>query len=215
LLQGQVSTVDSSPVFLLLTAAGLRLGASFYVTKVLSLAAFVVLAGALVVSAWRERQPTIQAVLSGLVVLVLSPFGVKWLADGMETSLAVLSVMGLALTLEDDGRRTVRGAAIAAICVLVRPELGGLVAIVVAGQLLRAKPRLAAATAIGLAVAVAAIAVVFGGVWSDAAVAKLRLAYTLQEFIAAGGHCRRRRYVRRRPVRDLADPARRRRTACE
>jgi hypothetical protein len=182
LLQGQVSTVDSSPLFLLLTAAGLRLGASLYVTKVLSLAAFAGLAGALVRRAWREQEPAPQARLSGLVVLVLSPFGVKWLADGMETSLAVLSVIGLALTLDDDGRRTVRGAAVAAICVLVRPELAGLVAIVVAGQMLRAKPRLAAATAIGLIIALAAIAIVFGGVWSDAAVAKLRNAYTLEEF---------------------------------
>src|SRR5215831_17010202 len=111
LLQGQVSTVDSSPVFLLLTAAGLRLGASFYVTKLLSLAAFAGLAGVLAVRAWQERQPTLQALLTGFVVLVLSPFGVKWLADGMETSLAVLSVIGLARTLDDDGRGTLRSAA--------------------------------------------------------------------------------------------------------
>ena len=183
LLQGQVSTVDSSPLFLLLTAAGFRLGATFYVTKLLSVAAFAALAGVLVIRAWQERQPTLQALLTGLVVLVLSPFGVKWLADGMETSLAVLSVIGLALTLDDDGRRIGRSAAIAAICALVRPELAGLAAFVIAGQLLRAKPRLAAATAIGLVVALAVIAAIFGGVWSDAAVAKLRHAYTLQEFV--------------------------------
>lgn len=183
LLQGQVSTVDSSPLFLLLTAAGLRLGASFYVTKLLSLATFTALAGALVVAAWRERQPAVQAVLCSLVVLVLSPFGVKWLADGMETSLAVLSVIGLALTFEDDDRRTVRSAALAAISALVRPELAGLAALVIAGQLLRSKPRLAFAAAIGLAVALAAIAAVFGGLWSDAAIAKLRHAYTVQEFV--------------------------------
>jgi hypothetical protein len=182
LLQGPVSTVDSSPLFLLLTAAGLHLGASFWVTKLLSVAAFAGLAGVLVAAAWRERQPALQSLLSGLVVLVLSPFGVKWLADGMETSLAVLSVMALALTLEGDGRRTVRSAVLAVISVLVRPELAGLAAIVVAGQLLRAKPRLAAATAVGLVVALVAIAAIFGGVWSDAAVAKLRHAYTLEEF---------------------------------
>jgi hypothetical protein len=67
--------------------------------------------------------------------------------------------------------------------VLVRPELAGLAAIVVAGQLLRTKPRLAVATAIGLVVALAAIAAVFGGVWSDAAIAKLRHVYTVQEFV--------------------------------
>ncbi len=183
LLQGQVSTVDSSPVFLLLTAAALHFGLSFYVTKLLSVAAFAALAGVLVIRAWREPQPARQALLSGLVVLVLSPFGVKWLADGMETSLAVLSVMGLALTLEDEGRRPVRSAVLAAICVLVRPELAGLVAIVIAGQVLRAKPRLAVASAIGLVVSLAAIAIVFGGVWSDAAIAKLRNAYTFEEFV--------------------------------
>src|SRR5262249_40074048 len=80
LLQGQVSTVDSSPIFLLLTAAGLRLGASFYVTKLLSIAAFSGLASVLAIRAWRERQPTLQALLCGFVVLVLSPFGVNWLA---------------------------------------------------------------------------------------------------------------------------------------
>src|SRR5262249_27106172 len=161
----------SSPLFLLLTAAGLRLGISFYVAKLLSLAAFAGLAGALVVAAWRERQPALQALLAGFAVLALSPFGVKWLADGMETSLGVLSVIGLALTLEDEGRRTVRSAATATLSMLVRPELAGLAAIVVAGQLLRGKTRLAAATAIGLVVALAAIAAIFGGVWSDAAIA--------------------------------------------
>src|SRR5262245_53033475 len=95
LLQGQVSTVDSTPLFLFLTAAGLRLRISFYVAQLLSLAAFAGLAGALVVAAWRERQPALQALLAGFAVLALSPFGVKWLADGMETSLAVLSVIGL------------------------------------------------------------------------------------------------------------------------
>src|SRR5215471_2594165 len=57
LLQGQASTIDSSPVFLLLTAAALRLGLSFYVTKLLSIAAFAALAGVLVIHAWREPQP--------------------------------------------------------------------------------------------------------------------------------------------------------------
>lgn len=75
----------------------------------------------------------------------------KWLADGMEISLAVLSVIRLALTLEDGGRQTVRSAVLAAICVL--PELASLVIIVVAAQVLRGKRGLAAATAIGLLVA--------------------------------------------------------------
>jgi hypothetical protein len=183
LLQGQVSTVDSSPAFLLLTAAGLRLGASFEVTKLLSILGFAALVASLIVRAWRERHSAAGAMLAGLVVLVLSPFGVKWLTDGMETSLAALSAAALAMTLEDDDRRTLRSTVVAAVCGLVRPELAALVAVVVLGQLLRGKSRLAIAALLGLLAALAAIFVVFGAVWSDAAIAKLRHAYTLEEFV--------------------------------
>src|SRR6185437_16100137 len=76
------SFADSSPLFLVLTAAGLALGGSFYVTKILSLAAFGALVAALIAAAWRERHPQAQAIVVALLVLVLSPFGVKWLTDG-------------------------------------------------------------------------------------------------------------------------------------
>ena len=51
------SFANSSPLFLLLTAAGLALGGTFYVTKMLSLAAFGALVAVLIVAAWRERHP--------------------------------------------------------------------------------------------------------------------------------------------------------------
>lgn len=183
LLQGQVSTVDSSPVFLLLTAGGLALGGSFYVTKLLSLASYIALVGLVLVQACRDPHPVIRALLFGFGALILSPFGVKWLTDGMETSLAVLAAVALAGTLEDDGRRSLRSAAYASLCVAVRPELAGLVVVVAIGQLLRGRPRLAIGALAGALAALAAIDAVFGGVWSDAAVAKLRHAYTGEEFV--------------------------------
>src|SRR6478752_1284510 len=70
-------------------------------------------------------------------------FGVKWLTDGMETSLAVLLALLLATTLDGDRRRPEGAGAIALLCVLVRPELAALVAVAVVGQLVRSNRRLA------------------------------------------------------------------------
>ena len=177
------SFADSSPLFLLLTAAGLALGGSFYVTKLLSLAAFGALVAVLIAAAWRERHPPAQLVIAALLLFVLSPFGVKWLTDGMETSLAVLLALLLGATLDGERHRPVGAGVIALLCVLVRPELVALVAVTVVGQLARSNRRLAIATALGGLAAVAALYGVFGGLWSDAAVAKLRYGYSLTEFL--------------------------------
>ncbi len=175
------SFADSSPLFLALTALGLALGGSFTVPKLLSLAAFGALVALLVVAAWRERHPQARAIVVALLVLVLSPFGVKWLTDGMETSLAVLLALMLATTLESD--KPIGAAVLAFLCVVVRPELVALVAITVIGQAVRSNRRLALATAVGGLAAVAVLYGVFGGFWSDAAIAKLRYGYSLLEFL--------------------------------
>jgi hypothetical protein len=177
------SFADSSPLFLLLTAAGLALGGSFYVTKLLSLVAFGALVAVLIVASRRERHAPARWVIVALLVLVLSPFGVKWLTDGMETSLAVLLALLLAATLDGERHRPIGAGLIALLCVLVRPELVALVAVTVVGQVARANRRLAIATALGGLGAAAALYGVFGGLWSDAAVAKLRYGYSLAEFL--------------------------------
>ena len=181
------SFADSSPLYLLLTAAGLALGGSFYVTKILSLAAFAALVALLLVAAWRERHPQAQAIIVALLVLVLSPFGIKWLTDGMETGLAVLLALLLAQALDSRRHRPVGAGVIALLGVLLRPELAALVAVAVVGQLVHANRRLAMAMAMAMAVGgLAAVAVlygVFGTLWSDAAVAKLRYGYSLAEFL--------------------------------
>jgi hypothetical protein len=177
------SFADSSPLYLLLTAAGLALGGSFYVTKLLSLAAFGALVALLVVAARRERHPQAQAIIVALLVLVLSPFGVKWLTDGMETGLAVVLALMLAHTLDSGRHRPVGVAVIAFLCVLLRPELAALVAVAAVGQLVRSNRRRALATALGGLAAVAVLYGVFGTLWSDAAVAKLRYGYSLAEFL--------------------------------
>jgi hypothetical protein len=177
------SFADSSPLYLLLTAAGLALGGSFYVTKIISLVAFGTLVALLVISAWRERHPQAQAVIVALLVLVLSPFGVKWLTDGMETGLAVLLALMLAATLDGERHRPVGAGVVALLCVLLRPELVALVAVTVVGHVVRANRRLAMATALGGLAAVAVLYGVFGTLWSDAAVAKLRYGYSLAEFL--------------------------------
>ena len=181
------SFADSSPLFLALTAAGLALGGSFYVTKILSLAAFAALVALLSVAAWREPQPRAQAIIVALLGLVLSPFGVKWLTDGMETSLAVLLVLLLAATLDGGRHRPVGAGGIALLCVLVRPELVALVAVAIVGQVVRSNRRsnrrLALATALGGLAAMALLYGAFGHLWSDAAVAKERYGYPLAEFL--------------------------------
>jgi hypothetical protein len=177
------SFADSSPLYLLLTAAGLALGGSFYVTKLLSLAAFAALVAVLIAAAWRARHPPARLVIVALLLFVLSPFGVKWLTDGMETSLAVLLALLLGATLDGERHRPVGAGVVALLCVLVRPELVALVAVTVVGQLVRSNRRLALATALGGLAAVAALYAVFGGLWSDAAVAKLRYGYSLAEFL--------------------------------
>lgn len=177
------SFADSSPLFLLLTAAGLALGGSFYVTKILSLAAFIGLVALLVAAAWRERHPPAQAAIVALLVLVLSPFGVKWLTDGMETSLAVVLALLLALTLDGERHRPVGVGVIALLCVLLRPELVVLVAVTAVGQLVRSNRRLAMATALGGGAALAVLYGAFGDLVSDAAVAKQRYGYSLAEFV--------------------------------
>src|SRR6185503_3089701 len=113
------SFADSSPLFLLLTAAGLALGGTFYVTKLLSLAAFGALVAVLIVAAWRERHPPARWVIVAMLLFVLSPFGVKWLTDGMETSLAVLLALLLAATLDREHHRPVAVGMTALLCVLV------------------------------------------------------------------------------------------------
>jgi hypothetical protein len=177
------SFADSSPLFLLLTALGLVLGGSFYVPKILSLAAFGGLVALLVIAAWRERHPQARVIVVALLVLALSPFGVKWLTDGMETSLAVLLALLLAMTLDGERPRPIGAGLIALLCVLVRPELVALVAVTAVGQVMRSHRRLAMATALGGLVAVAALYGAFGGLWSDAAVAKLRYGYSMLEFL--------------------------------
>jgi hypothetical protein len=177
------SFADSSPLFLLLTTAGLALGGSFYVTKILSLAAFGALVALLVAATWRERHPPAQAIIVALLVLVLSPFGVKWLTDGMETSLAVLMALMLAHTLDSERHRPVGTGLIALSCVLLRPELVALVAVTAAGQVLRSNRRSATAAALGGVAALAVLYGVFGHLWSDAAVAKERYGYSLAEFL--------------------------------
>ena len=97
-----------------------------------------------------------------MLVFVLSPFGVKWLTDGMETSLAVLLALMLAATLDSERHRPIGAGMVALLCVLVRPELVALVAVTVVGQLVRSNRRLAMATALGGLVAVALLYGVFG-----------------------------------------------------
>ena len=175
------SLTDSSPAFLLLTAAGYWLTSSFYVTKILSLAGYLALIALLGRKALKETEPVPQALAVACLLLAVSPFAVRWLSDGMETSLAVVCVLLFASA----GSRAKPGwaALLAGLCVLLRVELAALVVFAAAGELLRGRPKTAAAALLGAVVGLLAIHLFAGTIVPDAAIAKARSLYSIGEFV--------------------------------
>ena len=85
----------SSPVFVLLAAAVHGLVETDFTTKFLSIVFYVALVGGLARPRPARAGGPARAAWLAVAVLAMSPIGVRWLTDGMETSL----VAGLALLL--------------------------------------------------------------------------------------------------------------------
>ncbi len=172
----------SSPVFVLLAAAVHGLVETDFTTKFLSIAFYVALVAGLVVLTARAAGPA-RAGWLALAVLVISPIGVRWLTDGMETSLAAGIALLLGIAAAGAGQpgiaRTGGLVLLGAIAVTTRIELTLLVAMAAACLAIRhdcperpASRSIAVALAAGGGAGLLAIWLYFGALLPDAAIAK-------------------------------------------
>ena len=179
---GEPSYGTSSPLFVLLLAALRWLPVDYQLPKLLSGAAWVLL----LASVWRlsasHQNPTRSALVL-FAVAVASPFGCRWLASGLETSLVALWSLATALLCAGllCGREsrgiTLSAAGIAATGVLLRIELTVLVAVLILLCAIRAGRTGAslapvASALCGLGAGLALLWVMFGRILPDTAIAK-------------------------------------------
>jgi hypothetical protein len=170
-----VSFGTSSPLFMLLTAALHAVIASDFTTKIISVVGYGGLIGVLAVLVRRSRALE-QASWAALALLVLSPMGIRWLTDGMETSLAALVSLALGLAAV---RARARGAGAALMLAFLgtaaigmRIELVLLVALASTTAGIRRKHRAATAMAAGGLTGLLLLWATFGTVLPDPALAK-------------------------------------------
>jgi hypothetical protein len=74
-------------------------------TKVLSVVSYVTLCILIIYQVLRDRQRSNALLWWILLVVLVSPMGVRWLSDGMETSLAALVAFGLAMIARLEAKR--------------------------------------------------------------------------------------------------------------
>jgi hypothetical protein len=173
---GQAVTFGtSSPLFLLATAALHAAIASDFTTKILSVVAYVALV--VLVTLLAKRSVGLERwSWAALAALTLSPMGIRWLTDGMETSLSVILALAL-------GIAAIRGhvaagwsasglALLAAAAVGTRVEMILLVALASAATGTRGDRQAANALATGGAGGLLLLWVTFGTVLPDPALAK-------------------------------------------
>jgi hypothetical protein len=179
---GEPSYGTSSPLYVILLAALRWVPVSYHLPKLVSGAFWILLA----VSIWqlsRTHSGSVRLALILLALAIVSPFGHRWLASGMETSIVALWSAVMAAICADFSRNgeSVFGSlgvlAMAVTAPLLRVELIALVAafVFVAGTgAVRARASLRPALA-GLVGAMAGIALLwpmFGSITPDTAVAK-------------------------------------------
>ncbi|MFT5486209.1 MAG: hypothetical protein ACI9JL_004083 [Paracoccaceae bacterium] len=102
---GKTLSYPSSPVFTVIAAiSGWVLG-TFFATKIISILAYLALLGYLARSIAKTQWP-INVGFYLILAATLSPFGIRWLTDGMETSLHILlSVMLADIVVSSDRHR--------------------------------------------------------------------------------------------------------------
>ncbi|HEX2115752.1 MAG TPA: hypothetical protein VHM01_15215 [Alphaproteobacteria bacterium] len=170
-----VSFGTSSPVFLLLTAGLHAAIESDLTTKAISVAAYLTFVAGLVALAWRSAALE-RAWWLALALATLSPMGIRWLSDGMETSLSALLALALGITAI---RAETRGSLdalwlwlLAAAIVGTRVEAILLVLVASATMAARSNLRGAAALAAGGATGLTILWAIFGSILPDPALAK-------------------------------------------
>lgn len=173
---GQAVTFGtSSPLFLLLTAALHAVLASDFTTKFISVAAYGGLI-AMIATLVRRSTAAERAGWVGFAALVLSPMGIRWLTDGMETSLSTIVALALGLAATRARAKAFPAAAgLAALGVLAvgtRVEMVLLVALASATIGVRGQRLAANALAMGGLTGLVLLWSTFGTILPDPALAK-------------------------------------------
>lgn len=173
---GQAVTFGtSSPLFLLIAAALHAAIDSDFTTKIISVVVylgFVVLLARLV---WRSTVLE-RASWTALLVLAASPMGIRWLTDGMETSLAAIIALALGIAAirarADTTHEALWLAAFAAAAVGTRVEMILMVALASATMGVRGERLAASAAAAGGLAGLLLLWASFGTILPDPALAK-------------------------------------------
>lgn len=160
----------SSPLWACLLAL---LGASCAAAKGASIAGW--LAALALLCRWL-REPRAFGPSSTLALAFLSPSGVRWLTDGMETSLVAMAALTVPWICSRRPAAALPGllvrAGLACALVLLRIELVTAVTAVVAALVLDRRVREAAAWGVGALAGLAALFAIFGHLVPDTAIAK-------------------------------------------
>lgn len=173
---GQAVTFGtSSPIFLLATAALHAAIGSDFTTKILSVVAFIVLVAMLALLA--KRSAGLERLSwAALAVLTLSPMGIRWLTDGMETSLSIIVALTLGVAAVrarvNSGWSAAGLALLSAAAIGTRVEMILLVTLASAATGIRGDRQAAQALATGGAVGLLLLWAVFGTILPDPALAK-------------------------------------------
>ena len=170
-----VSFGTSSPAFLLLTAAVHAVIGSDLTTKLISVFAYLGFVAGLVAVALRSTALE-RGWWLAFAVVALSPMGIRWLTDGMETSLSALLALMLGVAAV---RATVRRLSdalalglLAAAIVCTRVEAAMLVILAAATVAARGDRRGAASLVAGAAAGLLTLWTAFGAILPDPALAK-------------------------------------------
>jgi hypothetical protein len=173
---GQAVTFGtSSPLFLLITAALHAAIDSDFTTKIISVLAYLALI-AMLVRLVRRSAALERGSWIALAVVAASPMGIRWLSDGMETSLAAIVALALGIAAIRGRTTTVADAlwlaALAAAAVGTRVEMVLLVALASATSGVRGDRLAARSMAAGGMAGLLLLWATFGTILPDPALAK-------------------------------------------
>ena len=160
----------SSLLYVALLALFRTLTVSPLLPKVVSVVAYAAL---LSIACWLSRANRLAVALA---IVLVSPMAVRWLTDGMETSLVCVFSVALPILLHRRAHPALLAVVAAAICVL-RVELGLLVGIGVLLMLALGERLRAASLCVGASLGYVFITVLMGHLLPDTAVAKVGLSH--------------------------------------